>query len=147
MMVSMKIGEAAAQVGVAAHVLRHWEDVGVVVPGRSTSGHRDYSADELRRLRIVRACQDVGLSLREIRAVLHRGESEREQVIDRRLDLIRAQKAELDRAEAFFIHVKECRHSLIARCAECSRYARRPGDGGVAQAFDAEEDSVVRTKG
>ncbi|MBB1031344.1 MerR family DNA-binding transcriptional regulator [Dietzia sp. SLG310A2-38A2] len=36
-----KIGEVAGRVGVDIHVLRHWHDMGVVIPDRAASGHRD----------------------------------------------------------------------------------------------------------
>ncbi|MGO2036365.1 MAG: MerR family transcriptional regulator [Brevibacterium sp.] len=119
----MKIGDAAEELGVAAHVLRHWEDEGVVVPGRTSSGHRDYSAEHLSRCRIVLSCQSVGMSLAEIRAVLHRGESGRGPLIDARIEGIRRQRAALDSAERFLLHVRGCRHDLITRCPECSTYA------------------------
>ena len=119
----MKIGEAAATVGVAAHVLRHWEDEGVVVPNRTTAGHRFYSAEHLARCRIVLSCQGVGMSLAEIRAVLHRGDSGRAEVIAARISVIRRQRESLDSAEKFLLHVRECRHDLMTRCDDCSEYA------------------------
>lgn len=121
----MRIGDAAAALGLAPHVLRHWEDERVVVPDRTASGHRDYSEEHLSRLRIVRSCQGVGLSLAEIRQLLHRSEEGRDAVIDRRLEEISRQRAELDAAEAFLGHVRSCRHDLISRCEACSGYADR----------------------
>jgi MerR family copper efflux transcriptional regulator len=120
----MRIGEAAARLGVATHVLRHWEDEHVVVPDRLASGHRDYAEEHLRRLFIVQSCQRVGLSLAEIRQVLHRSEQGRGRVIDLRLEAIRRQRAELDAAEMFLTHVRSCRHDLVTRCNECSGYAQ-----------------------
>ncbi|PFG29435.1 MerR family transcriptional regulator [Paramicrobacterium agarici] len=121
----MKIAEAAARLGVETHVLRHWEDMKLVVPERTAAGHREYSEEHVRRLQIVQACRGVGVSLREIRHVLHRGEQGRDAVIDRRLAAIRRQREELDAAELFLRHVRQCRHSLITRCPECSAYALR----------------------
>ncbi|QGH68727.1 MerR family transcriptional regulator [Pseudactinotalea sp. HY158] len=123
----VRIGEAAARLGVATHVLRHWEDERVVIPQRTSSGHRDYAEEHLRRLHIVQSCQRVGLSLPEIRQILHRDEPERVAVIDRRVREIRRLREELDTAERFLSHVLECRHDFITRCAECSAYAE-PGD-------------------
>ena len=37
-----RIGDAAATLAVATHVLRHWEDVGLLRPRRLSSGHRAY---------------------------------------------------------------------------------------------------------
>lgn len=119
----MRIGEAAALVGVATHVLRHWEDEAVVVPERTASGHRDYGEEDTERLRIVRACQAVGLSLGEIRLILHRDEPGRREVIDRKLGAVRRQRAELEVAERFLSHVRECRHGFVTRCGDCSAYA------------------------
>ncbi|MGC2941903.1 MerR family transcriptional regulator [Brevibacterium sp. FAM 24638] len=119
----MKIGDAAAQLGVATHVLRHWEHEGVVVPDRTASGHRDYSDEQLGRCRTVLSCQGVGMSLAEIRLILRRGEAGRAEVIAARLSAIRAQRTALDSAETFLLHVRECRHDLMTRCPECSEYA------------------------
>ncbi|MDN0193603.1 MerR family transcriptional regulator [Streptomyces sp. S.PNR 29] len=119
----MKIGEVARRLGVAVHVLRHWDDAGVVVPDRTPSGQRDYSEEHIHRLRVLRACQDVGMSLQEIRQVLHRGEPERTGVIERQLHRIRTQRAQLENAERFLVHVINCEHDLLTRCAMCTGYA------------------------
>ncbi|GHA20980.1 hypothetical protein GCM10010303_34090 [Streptomyces purpurascens] len=105
------------------HVLRHWDDVGVVVPDRTPSGQRDYSEEHLHRLRVLRACQGVGMSLPEIRLALHRGEPERKGAIERQLHRIRAQRAQLEDAERFLVHVINCEHDLLTRCDACTRYA------------------------
>ena len=47
----------------------------------------------------------------------------RDGVIAARLEAIRRQRAELDAAEAFLEHVRECRHNFITRCESCSAYA------------------------
>lgn len=118
----MKVGEAAAKVGVATHVLRHWEDEGVVVPDRTAAGHRVYSDEHLLRLEVVRSCQRVGLRLSQIRLVLHRDAEGRDDVIAQHLEHVRRQRAELDAAEAFLTHVLTCEHDLMSRCERCSAY-------------------------
>lgn len=118
----MKIGAAAREIGVEVHVLRHWDEMGVVVPSRAASGHREYTEDHVSRLRVIQACQSVGLSLAEIRTILHRGEAGRTEVIEDRLRRIRAQRAHLEDAEKFLEHVIGCTHDLLARCPDCTRY-------------------------
>lgn len=120
----MKIGEAAA-LGVPAHALRHWDEEGVVVPDRSASGHRIYSDEHLGRCRIVRSCQSVGMSLSEIRVVLHRGAADRDAVLAARVDQIRRQKLELSAAERFLVHVRDCTHDLMTRCPGCAQFVER----------------------
>ncbi|MFW0788933.1 MerR family transcriptional regulator [Gordonia sp. CPCC 205333] len=119
----MKIGQAAQRVGVPIHVLRHWDEMGVVVPGRMTSGHRDYTEEHLRRLQVLQACQGVGMSLSDIRQVLHRHESGRTGTIERHLRRIKDQRARLEEAERFLEHVIGCEHDLLTRCGECATYA------------------------
>ncbi|OZD01755.1 MerR family transcriptional regulator [Rhodococcus sp. 06-235-1A] len=119
----MKIGEVARALDVPTHVLRHWDDAGVVVPERLPSGHRDYSEEHVRRLRVLRACQGVGISLADIRLILHRDEPERTAVIEEQLARIRRQQAQLDDAERFLEHVVSCTHDLLTRCAQCSEYS------------------------
>ncbi|QII08021.1 MerR family transcriptional regulator [Rhodococcoides fascians A25f] len=119
----MKIGEVAEELDVPTHVLRHWDDVGVVVPERLPSGHRDYSEEHVRRLRVLQACQGVGISLADIRLILHRDELGRTAVIEEQLARIRRQQAQLDHAERFLTHVVSCTHDLLTRCAQCSEYS------------------------
>ncbi len=119
----VKIGDAAHELDVPTHVLRHWDDVGVVVPDRLPSGHRDYSEEHLRRLRVLRACQGVGISLSDIRLILDRNELERIAVIEEHLARIRRQQTELGHAERFLTHVASCTHDLLTRCPQCSEYS------------------------
>ncbi|WP_093357411.1 MerR family transcriptional regulator [Pseudonocardia ammonioxydans] len=119
----MRIGEAARRLGVAVHVLRHWDAEGVVVPDRTPAGHREYTEEHLHRMRVLRACQEVGLSLAEVRLVLHRDEASRASVIEHHLARIRRQRAHLDATETFLAHVVACEHDLLTRCPACSAYA------------------------
>lgn len=51
--VHYKVAEAARLAGVSASTLRLWESQGLVVPGRSETGHRQYSADDVARLKKI----------------------------------------------------------------------------------------------
>ncbi|MDJ0363208.1 MerR family transcriptional regulator [Rhodococcus sp. H29-C3] len=119
----MKIGPVAHLLDVPVHVLRHWDDVGVVVPDRTPSGHRVYTDEHLYRLQVLQACQAVGMSLPEIRGLLHRGEPGRSNLIARQLQRIRKEQEQLRTAERFLIHVLDCTHDLLTRCPQCSDYA------------------------
>ncbi len=119
----MRIGEAARQLGVETHVLRHWEDRGVVVPARTPQGYRDYDEETLARLRVVRQCQQAGMSLEQIRLVMHRAADGRDAVIREHQTRVRDQLRTLERTATFLDHVLTCRHSLMSRCPGCSAYA------------------------
>ncbi|WP_435749286.1 MerR family transcriptional regulator [Microbacterium sp. PMB16] len=66
----MKIGEAARMSGVSARSLRHYEDEGLIVPGRRGNGFRDYCPSTIDRVRAVRALRESGLPVRLIRDLL-----------------------------------------------------------------------------
>lgn len=64
------IGETARRAGMAASALRYYESEGLIASVRSEGGRRRYPRNVLRRLAFIRAAQNVGLSLDEIRAAL-----------------------------------------------------------------------------
>lgn len=67
----MLIGEVARRSGVSARMLRHYESLGLVCPsGRTGSGYREYSAQDIRRIFHVESLRSLGLSLREIARAL-----------------------------------------------------------------------------
>mgnify|MGYP001225603876 CR=1 FL=1 len=64
------IGELARRSGVAASALRFYEAQGLIHGGRSPAGRRQYPRHVLRRVAFIRAGQQVGLSLDELRRAL-----------------------------------------------------------------------------
>ena len=66
----LTIGEVAGRSGMAASALRYYEQEGLIGATRTSGGARRYPRSVLRRLAIIRAGRNVGLSLPEIRAAL-----------------------------------------------------------------------------
>ena len=66
----LTIGEVAGRSGMAASALRFYEQEGLISSSRTPGGARRYPRSVLRRLAIIRAGRNVGLSLPEIRAAL-----------------------------------------------------------------------------
>jgi DNA-binding transcriptional MerR regulator len=66
------IGAAAARVGVSERALRYYQQLGLIVPARTTPGGlRRYSAEDLARVARIRELQTLlGLNLDEIAIVL-----------------------------------------------------------------------------
>lgn len=66
-MSTVLIGEVSKRSGVSARMLRHYEALGLVRPsGRTGSGYREYSAQDIRRVFHIESLRSLGLSLREI---------------------------------------------------------------------------------
>ncbi|MFJ2899677.1 MerR family transcriptional regulator [Streptomyces sp. NPDC087218] len=63
----MLIGDVARRAGVSARMLRHYESLGLVRPtGRTDSGYREYSGEDIRRIFHIESLRSLGLSLREV---------------------------------------------------------------------------------
>lgn len=58
--------------GVSARSLRHYEDEGLIVPGRCGNGFRDYCQSTVDRVLVIRSLLESGLPVRLIRAALPR---------------------------------------------------------------------------
>lgn len=66
-----QIGAVAEAVGLSLRTIRHYEEVGVVVPsGRSPGGFRLYTDADIERLRVVKRMKPLDFTLDEIRDVL-----------------------------------------------------------------------------
>ncbi|MGW6375938.1 MerR family transcriptional regulator [Rhodococcus sp. NPDC055112] len=118
----LRIGDAAAAVGVETHVLRHWESVGLLAPPRSPSGHRSYNEHILDYARVILTLQRTGLSLGQIRQLGISGHTDRRAIIDDRRADVRERIALLEATDSFLEHLLTCSHPIIAECDECSAY-------------------------
>lgn len=66
----ISIGELAKRAGIASSAIRFYEERGLINGARAPGGRRLYKRDVLRRIAFIRAAQNVGLNLAEIRAAL-----------------------------------------------------------------------------
>jgi DNA-binding transcriptional MerR regulator len=113
----MRSGELAAAAGVNPQTLRYYERRGLLpAPTRSPGGHRVYDDRALATLRVVRAAQRLGFTLREIADLLrvgsHRGP---------RPGLSEAARAKLAEVEERIADLQLMRTTLLAVVeAECS---------------------------
>ncbi|WP_329034168.1 MerR family DNA-binding transcriptional regulator [Streptomyces sp. NBC_00178] len=83
----MLIGEVARRSGVSARMLRHYDALGLVRPtGRTGSGYREYSGDDIRRIFHIESLRSLGLSLRDVGRALDDPGFEPSELVD---DLIR----------------------------------------------------------
>ncbi|HZX07212.1 MerR family transcriptional regulator [Kribbella sp.] len=66
-----RVGALAEATGLSVRTLHHYDEIGLLRPGwRTTSGHRQYDAADVRRLHRIVALRGFGLSLAEIGQVL-----------------------------------------------------------------------------
>ncbi|MGK5499753.1 MerR family transcriptional regulator [Streptomyces sp. URMC 125] len=67
----MQIGEVAERTGLSLRTIRHYEEVGLVVPSaRTKGGFRLYTATDVDRLMVIRRMKPLDFSLEEMRDLL-----------------------------------------------------------------------------
>lgn len=122
-MTSLTIGQLCARTGEAPHVLRHWEDVGLLHPRRSPSGHRRYHPGTVASVRTIRRLQRVGLSLADMVALHRSSKDDRRARFDEHRTRLLADRASIDAALGFLEHTMDCVHPVIDDCPACAAFA------------------------
>ena len=112
----MSIGDIAARFGLATHVLRHWETMGLLTPARIGGDRRRYGTDDLYRVAAILRAKEAGFSLDDVRAMISTSDP-----VERRAILVR-QRAELAR------RIAEAQASLeLIDCALDCEHEDLPG--------------------
>jgi len=63
----MKIGQLSAQAGVSIDTIRYYEQRGLLPPAaRTSSGYRQYTTDDVARLKFIIQAKALGFTLEEI---------------------------------------------------------------------------------
>ena len=80
-----QIGAVAERTGLSLRTIRHWDEVGLVVPsGRSGGGFRLYTDADIAQLMEIKAMKPLGFSLEETAELLELRGAARDRTIDPR---------------------------------------------------------------
>lgn len=66
----MNIGTAAHQSGLPPKTIRYYEEIGLLTADRASNGYRDYSVEDVHRLRFVQRSRSLGFSVEQCRQLL-----------------------------------------------------------------------------
>ena len=122
----MTIGEVAALLGIEAHVLRHWEDVGALTVERDAHGYRHYDETAVEQARTVCKLRAVGLSLPEVIAAMAPSKAEAQPVVVAKIEALENEVRERRAAITYLQHTVDCRHRYLDDCPECATFVREP---------------------
>jgi Cu(I)-responsive transcriptional regulator len=66
----MKIRDAAIQTDLTEKTIRYYEDIGLVVPMRRANGYRDFSEQDVHKLKFLARARKLGFSVDDCRQLL-----------------------------------------------------------------------------
>jgi DNA-binding transcriptional MerR regulator len=138
MVVEYTIGELAARFGLATHVLRHWEDVGLLSPARRVAGRRMYGSADVTRVAEIMLGRDAGFSLEQLRALFAAPDrGRRREVLRAQLTQVRQRIARLTLSQTLLEHALRCRHPDYQSCPHFQAMVLARLDGvDLAEALD-----------
>lgn len=113
----LTIGELAERFGLATHVLRHWESMGLLTPARRVNGRRRYGRAHLARVGMILRAKQAALSLDEIRRLVNApdGPSRRE-LLGAHLHTLDQRIAEIQASRTLIEHVLRCKYEDFTEC-------------------------------
>lgn len=132
------IGELAASFGMATHVLRYWEDMGLLSPARRVAGRRMYGPEHVTRVAEILIGKDAGFSLEQLRELFAAPDQNgRREVLRTQLAQVRERIARLMLSQKLLEHGLRCRHPDYQSCPRFQDMVLKRLDGvELAEALD-----------
>jgi MerR family copper efflux transcriptional regulator len=113
----MPIGDLAAMFGLAPHVLRHWEHLGLLTPERSAGGRRVFGQGDVTRVGMILLAKEAGLSLDQVRRLLTDGNRDmRGELYREHGERLRQRIAAAESALAMIEHAAGCDADELTAC-------------------------------
>ena len=110
------IGDVAARFGLATHVLRHWEDAGLLTPDRDGADRRLYRDDDLVRVAVILRSKAAGMTLEQIAVLLDEQAPSRHRVLRDHIADLDRRMVEMQRSREMTEHALRCRSHDITEC-------------------------------
>jgi MerR family copper efflux transcriptional regulator len=110
------VGELAERFGLETHVLRYWEDMGLLSPERNAAGRRVYSEDDAYRVAAIITNKSAGMTLEQIRTLVDATADDRRAALRAHLEELDRRQAEIEVSRRLTEHALECRAHDITTC-------------------------------
>ena len=121
---TLAIGEVARRAGISASAIRYYERAGLVPEATRVGGKRRYEPKVWRRLALIEAAKRAGLTIAEIRALLHgypdeASASERwRSLASRKLEEVDELMARLGQMRVLLAEALRCDCASLEECAD-----------------------------
>jgi MerR family transcriptional regulator, copper efflux regulator len=123
---ALTIGQLAGRFDLPTHVLRHWEDVGLIEPAERVSGRRRYHEWQAGRIAMILRGKDAGLSLEQLREILEAPDGpSRKGLLRRHRQQLEQRRAAIELSKAMIEHAIDCQAEDFTRCPHFLRILQR----------------------
>jgi DNA-binding transcriptional MerR regulator len=117
--VGYSVGRVAALSGVTVRTLHHYDQIGILSPGRQAlNGYRRYEDGDLDKLRQIMFYRELGFPLEEVAAILNDAPADQSVHLRRQHRLLRDRIARLERIVVVVEKELEARHMGISLTPE-----------------------------
>ncbi|MFE7155180.1 MerR family transcriptional regulator [Streptomyces sp. NPDC057636] len=114
---SMGIGALAERFGLATHVLRHWEAMGLLTPARDAAGRRRYGTGDLTHVAVILRAKEAGLSLDTIRSLAAATDpATRRDILRKEAEALRSRVAAAQASLELIECALDCDHEDFTQC-------------------------------
>lgn len=111
------IGEVAEKFGIATHVLRHWESVGLLHPAREGGSRRRYEKLDVYAVAMILRAKEAGFGLEDIRKMFDTDDPvRRKAVLGRHRDALALRIVQAQASLELIDCALDCDHEDIATC-------------------------------
>jgi DNA-binding transcriptional MerR regulator len=94
----MKVKEAADLVGISVRTLHHYDEIGLLVPEKTTeSGYRVYSRENLETLQQILFFKELGFSLKKIKEIINSPSYDRKKALEIQHKMLLEKRSRLDK--------------------------------------------------
>ncbi|WP_337267192.1 Cu(I)-responsive transcriptional regulator [Oryzifoliimicrobium ureilyticus] len=111
----MNIGETSRRSGLPAKTIRYYETIGLIQSDRRDNNYRDYSDDQIHKLRFVHRSRDLGFTIEECRQLLALYEDKSRASADVR-DLATARLSDIDAKIRSLTELRKTLEKLVHAC-------------------------------
>ncbi|WP_078629775.1 MerR family transcriptional regulator [Streptomyces sp. NRRL WC-3744] len=123
----LSIGALAGHFGLAAHVLRHWEAMGLLNPPRDSAGRRQYGSAHITRVAVIMRAKEAGLSLETIRSLSATADPvQRRGILREQTEALRSRIAAARASLELIECALDCDHEDVT---QCPHYQQTVADG------------------
>ena len=115
----LTVGRAARLLGVSPATLRYYDEIDLVPVEKDASGYRRYRTAQVRAVAVVRAAQELGFTLDEIRRLIlldPGARDARRDLAERKIRQIDDAMATMSTIRAFLEHARSCTCHDAAQC-------------------------------